>query len=931
MIPDDRILLGDDGPIKLGSRALDILICLVSRRGEIVSQREIMDFAWPNSTVGDNSLRVQIKTLRAVLAEYDADSCIVSRSGRGYEFVSSSTTLRLPPSRERVASIKDLIGREALIDAVLEKFNAERLISLVGPGGIGKTAVATEIFRQIAKGYRQGAYWVDFSSIDGGELAAATLARSLGLPISEEDPTATIVGFLTGREAFIVFDTCEHVVAAAAILADAILKGTAKVDILVTSREALRIRNEWIKQVPPLSFPAASVDLADVRIADYSALRLFSARAAASGFALADTRQTIGYLAEICARLDGLPLALELAAARAGEFGVRELLHGLEDRFGLLSDGFRTSLPRHQTMRAALTWSYDLLTENEQRLLDRLSIFRASFSLAAALTVALGRGLDEAEILTSIGKLVQKSLLRAGQRIDTSAFRLLDTTRAFGLEHLKGSQDFEQTCRQHAQYCLDRFGSRPNVEKSATDLDLAELRGALEWSLGSSASHALYIDLVLVAAPMMFERSLIDECRRCVETAMGLLPVERANSVTAMKLHAALGGVFMNIEGGGERTSGAWLEVYRLSGKLGDVDHRLKSLWGLWVDTRNRGRYRAAFSVAKRFSRLARQARDPMIERNADRMMGISHFFIGDLDQARAFLERMLLTAGNDRMREIATFQFDQAITARCFLAQILWLQGHSGQAMTLAAKNVEDALDLNHAGSLSYALTEGACPIALSIGDLDAAERYIELVLTRTGVAGLDVWRTLAECFQALVMLRHGNSRGFAALYGSLSAMRVHRLGPLLTRALADYASELLQAGRVEEAGTTIREAISRAETNGEEWCLPELLRVRAAVVLQQTNRLSDAEPDLLRSMAIARRQGSLSWEVRTATSLAQIYIEHGQSTLARSILEPVIERFRDGLDSDDLRRAAGVLNAVPRVPTIMRARSSPDSRARL
>ncbi|MGO8021178.1 winged helix-turn-helix domain-containing protein [Rhizobium leguminosarum] len=913
LFPATRILLGDEQPVKLGARALDLLVCLAKGRGDVVSQDDLMKAAWPNATVGGNTLRVQIKNLRAALAPFGAENSIVNRSGRGYEFT-DFTESHLDPTEVVLAasgSVLHLIGRNSIVALLVRGLATERCITLSGTGGIGKTAIAKEVRELIAPSYGDGTHFVDLSTIEDEKQVPALLARSLGLSVMEEDPTPSILQFLVGSETLVVLDTCERVLSAAAALVEAVLTATNRVDFLTTSREALRIRHERIVEVPPLEFPLLAPEAPVDQLLNYAAPRLFLNRAVATGYIFRDEDARL--ICELCARLDGLPLAIELAAGRARDFGVGNLLHQLDDRFTILGEGYRTAAPRQRALRATLDWSYDLLSHQERLLLDRISIFRGEFSLDAACEVARSNDLPREAIPRVLGHLVQKSLVISPAVAD-DGFRLLDTTRAYARDNLTAAKAFDDMALRHAEFVLSRMSilERYEAGSSAVSKRFNDVRAALDWAISHPDRRELYLKLVIAAVPYMVENSLIDECRRNAVVALSILAPGDMTSLMAMQLHAALGGAYMNIDGAGERTAQAWREVYRISGKLRDIHYRLMSLWGLWVEARNKGNYARAFSLAKRYARLARQSDDRTVERNLHRMLGISYFFAGDFNLARQSLERMLQLTAARRRESIRRFQFDPVVTARCFLAQILWMQGHPDQANSLAARNVADALELNHAGTLFYSLTEGACPVSVNTGDLESAARYCDIVLSRAAGKGHEVWRTLGECFLGIVTMRRGEPKGFAMTEEALRALRLRRFGPFFTRALGEFALALARNGQLEEAWAAVTEGVDRAVKNGEGWCLPELLRIRAVVAMARGRDDGSIEIDLLQSIELAKIQNALGWQLRTATSLAMHYQARMELSKARSVLEPVLDHFREGFITTDVQTALGLVEQI-------------------
>ncbi|PST22457.1 hypothetical protein C7U60_14725 [Mesorhizobium plurifarium] len=918
LLLQDRVLLADGKPAKIGSRALDILLCLARKRGQTVSARELMKSVWPDSIVEENTLRVQIRNLRRTLSSYGGGVCIVNRSGRGYALVvpddnrGGRTGNPIVERRRMAATLTGLIGRDDALRDITERLLDHRLVTLTGAGGIGKTAVALEIGKRWQHADREDVYHIDFAGLRDERLVASTAARALGLSVSDRSPTEAIVGALSEARALVILDTCEHVVDGVANLVELLLKSTSALRILVTSREVLRIRGEWVTRLQPLPFPADEIMEDIITDASYPAIDLFMERSAASGCVLPFEPGSVAAIGKICARLDGLPLAIELAAARVEEFGLSGLLTRLDQHLSILTDGLRTGAPRQRTMRAALDWSYVLLSPTEQRLLMTLSVLQSPFTPETAVAVASGESLSEQDVLDGLNLLYRKSLLSVASIGGLQHFRLLDTTRAYAAERLHGS-GYERLVRgQHAAYVRSILargrGADSALPPSLSDFELQEVRAALDWASSDEGDAETLLDLTIAALPAWFERSLVDECRRRVQQALSGLNLSEQTDPRALDFYAALGGAYMNIEGAGAHTRSAWMKVYKLAGRQRSLSHRLQAIWGLWVDTRNRGMCHEAVKLSRRFERLARVSDDPSVQMNAWRMQGISNFFLGDLVKSRRYIERAL--ASDDVRSDLVTFQFDQRITSRCFLAQILWLQGFPDQAFVLAVQNVEDAIALDHPGTISYALTEGGCPVAWNVGDLAALERFSKLVLQRTARKGMEVWRTIGEFFDGILRLKRGDEAGLQILKEAISLLRTTFRGPVFTRGLAVYALEVARRGRAAEAIGAMEEALQRARECSEAWCAPELLRIKG--LIHRELGLAGSEMLLLEAMRLGSRQGALAWELRAATSLCEHYLDEGEHQRAFETLHPVYERFGEGFATEDMRRADAVLRRL-------------------
>ena len=457
-----RELLAHGVPVTLGQRAFEILLTLVSRHGQLVTKDELMAEVWPGVVVEENNIQVHISAVRKVLAAAgDGERYLLTVAGRGYRFVAPITREgaaedKPAQARDRRASVSDatsaainnlpqqltsLIGREADLAEIKARLSSHRLVTLTGSGGVGKTRLSIEAGRSLLDHYPDGVWLAELAPLKDAQLVTSIVGDVLGVSLSASAGALdTLVSALRTKHLLLIIDNCEHVIGEAARVAEALMRGCPRLSILASSRERLAIAGESIIRVPSLPAPQPSEGLTAADARDYGAVRLFVERANAlgCGFALSDANA--GTVASICRRLDGIPLAIELAAARGGVLGISEVAARLDDRFNLLSGGHRTALPRHQTLLATLDWSHHLLPEPERVVLRRLAIFAGAFTLTAASTVAASGKIASADVVDGVANLVAKSLVRVDAGTGPTQYRLLETTRAYALEKLSAER-----------------------------------------------------------------------------------------------------------------------------------------------------------------------------------------------------------------------------------------------------------------------------------------------------------------------------------------------------------------------------------------------------------------------------------------------------------------------------------------------------------
>src|SRR5882757_4083062 len=453
--------------------------------------------------------------------------------------------------------------------------------------------------------------------------------------------------------------------------------------ILATSREILKIEGEYVYRVPPLDVPSQHEEPDD--ILGRSAVQLFIATTRAVHSDFSPNGENLPAIAAICRRLDGIPLAIDFAATRVATLGLQQVAASLNDHLGMLTSGRRTALPRHQTLRATLDWSYELLPEPERLVMRRLAVFAGDFTAEAASLVAAGGEIVASEAVCSLANLVTKSLVSVEVGSVIAHYRLHETTRAYALEKLAESGEFEQVARRHANYYRDLFDSaETELETLSAPAWLAryarqigKVRAALDWALSPTGAVEIGVALTAAAAPLWVHLSLMEECRSRVERALSA-PAGSRDARRNMQLYAALGAALFLTKGSCPETVVAWTRAFEIAESLDDADYRLRAIWGMFIESITSRRYREALALAERFCTYAEA--DPADGPVGDRLVGVALLALGDLEGARRHVERML---GRyvARRSHIIRFQYDQRLLARSYHSLILGLQGFADQA----------------------------------------------------------------------------------------------------------------------------------------------------------------------------------------------------------------------------------------------------------
>ncbi|PVM82151.1 ATP-binding protein [Caulobacter endophyticus] len=828
LLPERQLLLENETPVRIGSRALGLLTALVERAGAVVTKRELFAKVWPDTFVEESNLKVHMVALRRILREEAGARYISTVIGRGYSFVAPVRIVGLPdvllkrPKETRrhhnlPASATRLLGRADAVEAIRDELAEARLVSVVGPGGIGKTSVALAVAEQLIGSNRDGVWLVDLSPIKDPALVPSVIATAIGMNAHSANMLAALYEYLQERE---------------------------------------------------------------------------------------------------------MLLAIELAATRVDLFGVAGLLDQIRERFHL-QIGQRAGPERHRTLMAAIDWSHDLLSANEQAVLRRLSVLAGFFTLASACAIAADEAIRPALVVGDLAALVEKSLVAAEARDFDVEYRLLDTTRAYALEKLFASGEADVIGLRHARYFLgladlakrdaDRFPRTIWLQRYGSRID--DVRDAIAWASRAEGDAGLLISLTIAAIPFWGRLSLLEESRVAVEWALDDRFAAVRTARDDLMLNLTRGATLLHTQGPLLAVKQALSRALAIAEELGDSDLQLECLRGLAEYELWTGDSRSALEIAEKIAGLEGAGEAASSSSDSDAPAGSALSWLGALGASRQRLEKIVHHgSGLDPQPGAARFEFDQRLTARGALATVLWLQGYADQAVEAARVQLAEAEASNYAVSLCYALVHGSLPVMLYVRDYAAAQRVLVRAVQHAERHELEIWRAMAACVAARLDLYLDRPIDLDAYRRTLAMVRESGFRMRYPNYLTNYGEALARQVDLRRGLAGIDEAIALSEATGQVVGIPEMLRIKGNVLRRGDRAQADqAAGCYLRSIELARRDAALSWELRSATSLVEFQRERGGDQEAEAMLADVLGRFTEGFGTGDLRRARALVDTRP------------------
>jgi predicted ATPase len=840
--------------------------------------------------------------------------------GRGYSFVESviwesdpTSESTAPPTptpparsaRDFPIPLARIIGRGDDIDLVISTLPRHRFLTILGTGGVGKSALVQAAGFALRERYRHGAYLVDLATIADAAALPVSLALAMGITVSVNDPMMDLCLRLRDRQILVVLDNCDHLISAAAKLVECLLQSAPEAHILASSREPLGAQGEWQHRLHPLALPEKTESISAAATRSYPAVELFVERAArgAQAFELTDSNGPV--VSNICRRLDGVPLALELAAARVSVLGIQGLAARLDDRFVLDECGRRTATARHHTLRATIDWSYDLLVEPEQVILRRLAIFRAAFSVDSAIDIAAHGEISAEQALLGIMSLADKSFIITDVAEQTVRHRLLNTTRCYALAKLKASDDKDEIFVWHAQHCLELLRkAAPNYQTKPREewikhysFAMDDVWAALDWAFSPRGNVSLGAQLIVASVSLDLPLAHPDEWRTRVEGALEhLADLPSPQVAVESQLNAVLNLLPATTEGSNGPSGTAAAEV-DLSETSTIIKNQIQPLINAIVAEVEAGRYGNAVAMAGRLTLVTRGMPDTSAGLIADRLMAQAQHYAGQHRAARELAEKVVQGPSMVIPLTFSRFSLDAGVSMRILLARILWIEGLVDQAAHVADECLSLA-ESDNSYSLCQALALAACPIFLWRGDNVACVGRAAQLRERS--------------------TRHGRWQPYAEWYGAI-ANRFKEPDssieePVNEPAISAVSGLLLDTILTVNPETDANDDAALVRGGLESWCAAELLRRQAIRLLSREGPDENglAEDLLLSSLDLARGQNALSWELRTASSLVTLWESQDRHREALKLLSGVYGRFTEGHHTQDLRRAKDLLHRL-------------------
>ncbi|MBI3346859.1 MAG: hypothetical protein HY020_06560 [Burkholderiales bacterium] len=806
----------------------------------------------------------------------------------------------------------DILGREEAITRVVAQLKAHRFVTILAAGGMGKTTVALAAVHAAAADYPDGVYVVDLAPVVDPSLLAQRVASTVGCLTGYTSAHAVLQQWANERRALVVLDSCEHVIDAAAELAETLGGAGSRVAVLATSREPLRARGEWLYRLAPMRLPHPGEVVCVRQALAFPALRLFveRARAAAPDFALTDA--DVPQLVSLCTRLDGIALAIEIVAARVDSLGIAGLSHQLESLLLHLPVRRRHAPARHSTLSALVEWSYRLLSPLEQTVLRRLSVFRSGFSTAMAEQVVADAGICAEEVQETLLDLVAKSLVAPGRGDDPDQRRLLDTTRAYAGQKLDEARERKAVSLRHARWLAGVLAEADGAWNRMTRQQwmsrysplIDDIRAALDWAFTPDGDVALGVDLTIAGFAIGRQMLLVDEFTDRVKLAIDAIadqgddPAKTLDpdGVDVRRKRLTFLIACLGLASDASLTPTLETAATSLTGE-DQVLQRFAGCNGMWASAVFRGDFKDGAAWAEKMEQLADAIDDPVARLVSGRIQAQTLHFAGRHSLAAEKARSVLGEAWRTIPLSYNPSPVELRVSMRVMLARTLWMQGRPDSAAAMAEEAIEQALTDSPLAQCQ-GIVMGALVIAMWSGLAEPARLLAGQLVDLERLLGFSHWLRWSRGLRAMVALREGGQ-----VPATADASWFEEPEPVLADHLATLDERWLSP-----------RCIQRVESGMVGWCASEALRLQGLRALRE--RAADGavrgEALLRRSLALAREQEAASWELRTATSLARHWQAQDRTQEARAVLEPVFARFTEGFGTADWRGARALIEEL-------------------
>lgn len=871
--------------VKLGSRARHILSILVERAGEIVDKREILDLVWPDTTVIEANLTVHIAALRQALGDgRDGAGVITTIAGRGYSFIadvvpvangSSAREADDPAPGNLPVRLTRPIGREKAAREIASRIAGAPVVTITGPGGVGKTTIALAVAETLAGQFRDGIWLCDLAPVASSDDVSTTLASMMQIELGGDDPLVALAEALRDRNALFVIDNCEHLIDEAARTILAVCSACPEIKVMATSREPLNFPGEQVYRLPPLDVPPVDTMVGALDVLAYPAVQLLAERASATmaDFAIDDRNALSAAL--ICRRLDGLPLALEFAASLIVTLGLNGVANRLDQHLRLIEVDRRGAGARHRTLEAALDWSYQLLSEPERQVFRRLAIFAGGFTMEAAeRVVALSD--DDVDVGSLLAGLSLKSLVASDVTGPDLRFRMLETTRAFAQTRLDAAGERRRVADRHSRYFAGYLrAQRETLEQREVGTDVLELdnvRAALRHEMGSGGDAAVALALAAGAVPIWFARSLLRECHARLQEVSAILTPEQRATNEGWDIAVAMRAAEMLTKGTPRDTVEKWDLPPQDAGTLANSASATHGLLTNWVWNLRLPNYAEAMRLALIHAAIARQTRSDHDRTMSAWLLAFSSHHVGDLVAARGHLTQFLQAETvEDRRLLLSWTGFDRRPGAQGLLGVTLCQLGDGAEGLRQAALAERESIATGRAVPWCDGLM-WVCTARMMAYDFAGVTTTLRDLVEISEKNALKSNLGVGLGLMGVMACREGRFAEAEELTTrALSIADESHYGPFVPWFVGIKAAAIARQGRAEEALAAI-DRFHAQDVNGDVWCSPELLRHEAEVRHACGRPESETLETVAQAIRIAQEQGALASEAMAEATRFQL-----------------------------------------------------------